>query len=627
MNHSLRKKTKVLAVPIQQASLYHRAGLEYRYATEDGLVTIRLKTAAGNLGRVELCHGNRYDAKRMPDYHTLRMDRVLSDGISDWYEIRMRPEDPRLFYFFRLTGMGGEPEILYLQESGATSEPTLDNRNQFFFFPCIQSGDVHRIPAWSRGSVIYQVFPDRFFRASNAGTTKTHDGRALKRWGTLPHSGHDLYGGNLQGIKSGIPHMQSMGIDVLYLTPVFLSDSAHRYDTNDYFEVDPMLGTKRELRELADSLHAAGMKLVLDAVFNHCGPGFFAFRDVLENGEASRYKDWFHIESYPVDMTKRNYATFATAANMPKLNAANPEVAEYFCEVGRFWIREAGIDGWRIDVANEVDPSFWPAFRKAVKTENAEVVLIGEIWGDSHFWLRGDMFDSVMHYPFTFPVKEHFSNPASSLTQLDCNLNRIAALYPHPVRDALWTMLDSHDTERFFTATGQDAEATLMAAFLQFAFPGSPMVYYGAEIGMIGGHDPDCRRCMEWDRVTDENHFLRFYRKLGAARRALPALRTGAFRTLSTEEGVYAFLREDLSSGVEKVPKNGKVVVADTVLVLLNTNEAEKIRVYDLPPSMRNDKPLADFLGQVEILNRNPSRVSVRIPGKTGAFLTDRLFE
>jgi len=608
---------------IQRAALYHRAGLEFRYAGEDGCVTIRLKSAAGNLNRVELCHGCRYERKRLPNYRIMQMDCVLSDGISDWHEARLKPEDPRLFYFFRITGHGTHPEILYFQESGLYEEPTLDNRNQFFCFPYIQAGDIHKIPTWSRGAVIYQVFPDRFLRAPNTGTSKTADGRPLKRWGTIPHSGHDLYGGNLEGIRAQIPYMKSLGIDVLYMTPVFRSGSAHRYDTDDYFEIDPMLGTKQDLRALSDSLHAAGMKLVLDAVFNHCGPGFFVFRDVLEKGASSRYADWFHLEGFPVDMQKRNYATFAFAPNMPKLNAANPEVAAYFREVGRFWIREADIDGWRIDVANEVDPSFWPDFRKAVKAEKPEALLIGEIWGDSHFWLRGDMFDSVMHYPFMFQAKDHFAGKCTTLTEMDHRLNRIAALYPHPVRDALWTMLDSHDTERFYTATGQDVEATRMAAFLQFAFPGSPMVYYGAEIGMQGGPDPDCRRCMEWGRATDDNSFLQYYRKLGAARSALPALKTGSFRTVSSDDGLYAFLREMTPTDATETGSDVPQEAGDrTVLVLLNTNVEERVRTFDLPASMRNITSLHDFMEQAEILHHAPLRATVRIPGKTGALLT-----
>jgi len=598
--------TNETAAPaIQQAALYHRPNQEFRYATDNGQVTIRLKAAAGNLSRAEICHGNRYDTKRLPTCHTLVMERQLCDGISDWFEASFTPEDPRLFYYFRLTGQGSRPEILYLQESGVFSEPSLENRCEFFSFPYIQEGDIHQVPAWLRGTVLYQIFPDRFHRAALPGQNRTPDGNPLKRWGTIP-KGHELYGGNLKGIEAQIPYIASLGIDTVYLTPIFRSKSAHRYDTDDYFEIDPLLGSKRDLKDLADALHDAGMRLILDAVFNHSSPNFFAFRDVIAHGEASRYRDWFHIEDFPVDMKRRNYKTFASVPTMPKLNAANPEVAAYLCEVGRFWIREAGIDGWRIDVANEVDPNFWRKFRDAVKAERPDAAIIGEIWGDSHLWLGGDMFDSVMHYPFTFPVKDFFARGTMGLPELDRRLNRIAAMYAHPVRDALWTMLDTHDTERFFTATGEDAEATRLAAFLQFAFPGAPLVYYGAEIGMKGAHDPDCRRCMEWERATGENDFLTFYRRLGSARRELEALRTGSFRTLAVTDSTYAFLRMTPDSAV---------------VAVMNTQADERIITIDLPAACPDRGIWRDFLEGAEVLHQQPSRITVRIAGRSGALL------
>lgn len=593
------------ASAIQQAALYHRPNQEFRYATVDGRVTIRLKAAAGNIARAEVCYGNRYDTKRLPSCHVLAMERQLCDGISDWFEVSFLPDDPRLFYYFRLSGQGSRPEILYLQESGVFIEPTLENRCEFFNFPYIQEGDIHKLPEWLRGSVLYQIFPDRFQRAAAPGQNRTPEGKTLKRWGTIP-KGHELYGGTLKGIQAQIPYIASLGVDTVYLTPVFRSKSAHRYDTDDYFEIDPLLGTKQDLRDLAEALHHAGLHLILDAVFNHSSPDFFAFRDVLAHGEASRYRDWFHIEAFPVDMKQRNYKTFASVPTMPKLNAANPELADYLCEVGRFWIREAGIDGWRIDVANEVDPNFWRKFRAAVKAENPEAAIIGEIWGDSHLWLGGDMFDSVMHYPFTFPVKDFFARGTMSLPELDRRLNRIAAMYTHPVRDALWTMLDTHDTERFFTATGENAESTRLAAFLQFAFPGSPLVYYGAEIGMKGAHDPDCRRCMEWERTSGDNEFLAFYRRLGSARRELPALRTGSFRTLMATDSVYAFLR--------MTPDNA-------VIAVMNVSDAEQLVSIDLPAACPDLGTWRDYLEGAEVLHQQPTRVTVRIAGRSGALL------
>lgn len=624
--------------PIQRAALHHRAGDAWRYATPDGSVTLRLRAAAGNLSKVEVFYGKRYDPAPEPACKSVSMIRRLCDGIHDWFEVRIAPEDPRLFYFFRLTGQGPAPEVCHLQESGLYDEPTLSNRNLFFFFPYILPGDIHDLPEWARGASIYQIFPDRFARAEGFGGTRAPDGGRLKRWGTRPRSGHDFYGGNLEGIRQRIPHLVSLGIEVLYLTPLFLSQSAHRYDTDDYFLIDPLLGTREDLRRLTAELHRHGIRVVLDAVFNHCGPGFFAFADVLEKGVASRYADWFFLDEFPVDMQKKNYATFASAANMPKLNAAHPDVRDYLCQVGRYWIRETDIDGWRIDVANEVDPTFWRHFRDAVRHEKADAVIIGEIWGDATFWLGGDMFDGVMHYPFTFAVKSHFTgkqnlsggagqtaasggqdiagtDPGAAhrrhmgdLVSLDHQLNRMAAMYPHPVRDTGWTLLESHDTERFRTAVGEDESAVRLAAFLQFAYPGAPMVYYGAEAGMTGGDDPDCRQCMPWEETAPPHPAFSWYRQLLAARKALPALRTGAFQTAVVRDGLYAFWR---------------MLPSQTVLAVMNESSEPQTLSLEGEALMGFPGQPADFLGQAEVLSWAEGRLVLRMPGRTGALLAN----
>ena len=604
------KQSRTNPQPIDRAALHHQAGGAYRYATADGAVTLRLRTATGNVKRVEVCYGFRYDPSEKPSFRTVPACMLLRDDVHDWFEATLVPDDPRLFYFFRITGHGPDPEVLFMQESGLYASPTLDNRNLFYFFPYILPGDVHDIPEWAKGTVIYQVFPDRFARAEGATGSTASDGSRLKRWGTRPRSGHDFFGGNLEGIRQRIPYLVDLGVEVLYLTPLFQSKSAHRYDTDDYFAIDPLLGSKDDLRRLTRDLHRHGIRVVLDAVFNHSGPGFFAFADVLEKGEHSRYRDWFYLEGFPVDPKKKNYASFAQAANMPKLNAANPDVRDYLCQVGRYWIREADIDGWRIDVANEVDPSFWRHFRAAVRQERPDALLIGEIWGDSTFWLGGDMFDGVMHYPFTFAAKEHFATRQRSLTQLDHQLNRIASLYPQPVRDTGWTLLDSHDTERFLTASGNDVSAVRLASFLQFAYPGSPMVYYGTEAGMEGANDPDCRRCMAWADQPQDRELFAWYRKLIAARKALKPLRTGTLHTVSAADGIYAFCR---------------TLDGNSVLAVLN--ESLEARTITLPYDDRfghAHKP-EDHLGQAQVLDWTGESLTLTIPPRTGALLHDSM--
>lgn len=586
---------------INKAAIYHRAGLEYRYAATDGKVYIRLRAACQNLTKVILYHGLRYDPNNPPVTEKLPMDRVLSDGIHDWFEASFIPKDPKIFYYFY---MESGDDSVYLLESGFKRQPG-ENRNEFFYFPYIMESEKLRIPDWARGMVTYQIFPDRFERAEGYG--RVREDITLAPWGAKPTGAYQFMGGNLEGIRKRIPYLRELGVDAIYLTPIFKSHSVHRYDIIDYYDIDPMLGSKDDFMNLVNDLHREGIRIILDAVFNHCSQDFFAFKDLLKNQEKSRYKDWFHVKKYPVKFAEDTYEAFADKAwTMPKLNTANPEVQEYFSQVGRYWIREYHIDGWRIDVANEVDPNFWRKFRTAVREENSEAFIVGEIWGDSFKWLQGDMFDSVMHYPFTYAVKECFAHKTIDAVEMDHWLNRVASMYTHECRDALWTILDSHDVERYIHAAKGDEEALYMASFMLLTFPGSPMLYYGTELFMKGANDPDCRRCMEWDRVTDDHPLLNHYKKLIRVRKSHEVLRKGNFRTWrSPVDGGYAFLRE-----TEK----------ETALVVLNTSETEMTLELKAPEGFKTAKKLVDVYGNRKVI-KTEKGISLTLPAKTGAVI------
>ena len=205
------------------------------------------------------------------------------------------------------------------------------------------------------------------------------------------------------GVIDRFGHLVDLGVDVIYFTPIFEAPSNHKYDTVDYYWIDPHFGDEDTVRKLIELAHEHGIKVVFDAVFNHSGYGFFAFQDVLEHGEDSPYAHWFNIDSFPVQTEPPNYETFANQiATMPKLMTCHDDVKEYFLEVGRYWVREFGIDGWRLDVANEIDHHFWREFREAVKSENPDALIVGELWHEASEWVRGDQFDSVMNYSFQY---------------------------------------------------------------------------------------------------------------------------------------------------------------------------------------------------------------------------------
>jgi glycosidase len=232
---------------------------------------------------------------------------------------------------------------------------------------------------------------------------------------------------------------------------------------------------------------------------------------------------------------------------MPKLNTENPEVRAYLLKAAEYWIKETGIDGWRLDVANEVGHSFWREFRQVVKKANPDAYILGEVWHESSIWLEGDQFDAVMNYPFTNAVLDFFINRTADAEKFSFMLGKQLAGYPRQASEVMFNLLDSHDTARLLTQAGGDKRLMKLAAMFQFTYFGTPCIYYGDEIGMDGGHDPGCRKCMEWDETKHDKDLFTFYQTLIKLRKSHPALRTGSFKFLQAEKngGKLAYLRED----------------------------------------------------------------------------------
>ena len=431
-------------------------------------------------------------------------------------------------------------------------------------------------PGWVRDAVFYQVFPDRF-----AWSARVPRPGNLEPWDSPP-TAHGFKGGDLLGLAERLDDLKDLGVTALYLNPVFASAANHRYHTWDYHHVDPLLGGDAALRELLDQAHAREMKVILDGVFNHVGRGFFAFHHVLENGAASPYIDWFlldldrlrsgkmlgaYAESKPLRRGRKpkpafeelGYAAWWDVPALPKLDTRTPAVREYLFDVAERWVR-FGIDGWRLDVPSEIDDDeFWRELRRRVKSVNPEAYLVGEIWYDARRWLAGDQFDATMNYPLAKAALGFFVKNLEldeirdvsgyrDVTPLDASefaaeVERVLGLYDPAIRDAQLNVLGSHDTPRFLTASGNDLAALEMAFLFLFTVPGAPCVYYGDEIGLEGGADPDCRRAFPWDETTWDHVLRDHVKRLAALRHAHPALRRGSFRTLLAEGGVVAYSR------------------------------------------------------------------------------------
>jgi len=396
-------------------------------------------------------------------------------------------------------------------------------------------------PQWPRDAVFYQIFPDRF-----ANGDPSNDGPDVQPWGTKP-TGTNRMGGDLQGVLQHLDYLKSLGINALYFNPLFTARSNHGYDTTDYYHVDPRFGTNALLRKLVDRVHAMGWHVILDGVFNHTGIDFFAFKSLREEGPRSPYRNWYFIYKFPIVVAEgqRTYEGWFGVPWLPKLNQENPATRDYFLHVGTYWIREAHIDGWRLDAADQVVPSFWQAFRKAVKSVNPNAYLVGEIWGDAHAWLQGDEFDSVMDYPWRAAVLDFFVFDTSTPSRFDQQLAQIRDSYPPAADAVLFNLLGSHDTVRLRTLCQDNWPKERQAVLFQMTYPGTPCVYYGDEIGMEGGKDPDDRRCMEWNPQKWNRTILQFFKQAIALRRNTPALRYGDYRTIVADDnsGLFGFER------------------------------------------------------------------------------------
>ena len=419
-----------------------------------------------------------------------------------WWTTTVKPEYKRLKYYFELVT---EEENWFYFEDGFVSKEQMylkGRSRQCFTFPWMNPCDIARTPAWVNDTIWYQIFPDRFCN----GNPSINPDNVLP-WKNSKESVDlfDLYGGDLVGITSKLDYLQKLGITGIYLTPINEAPGNHKYNTTDYTKIDPHFGTEEDFIELVNAAHDRGIRVMLDGVFNHSGYYFAPWQDVLSKGPESEYYDWFMINEWPIDLNghaarNKQLYTFAFFDNMPKLNTNNKKVRDYFIDICANWVNKYGVDGIRLDVANEVSHQFCKELRERLKGISPDVYILGEIWHNAMPWLRGDEFDAVMNYPLGNSIKDFWVDKSLTNEDFEYTVNRCYTMYMQQINDSLLNLLDSHDTARLRNSTKNLDEYFAQLAVL-FAMPGSPCIYYGTEIAMEGGHDPDCRRCMPWDEI------------------------------------------------------------------------------------------------------------------------------
>ena len=479
----------------------------------------------------------------------VRMDKIATDDSFDYFRTIIKVPSRRVRYVFLVEK--GEKKLWYSEIGLTTQKPKAGELGlPYFEISYIRENDVCSVPEWAKGGVIYQIFPERFCNGN-----KTNDPSPTKEWGKLPVTEDTFYGGDLRGIIEKIPYLSEFGIDSIYLTPIFSSPTPHKYDTTDYYQIDPHFGDLETFKKLVQKCHENKIKVILDGVFDHCGYDFWAFQDVVEKGPKSKYVDWFNIYSFPIK--KRPKPTYETWGKdiwwMPRLTTENPELRKYLLDVAVYWIKEAGIDGWRLDVASELDHEFLREFRKSVKDAKPEAIIIGEIPHDASPWLEGDQCDSVMNYPFRLAVIDFFAKGTINAEEFDARLAKLRMMYKEPVNHVLYNLLGSHDTVRFLSLYGNKIEKMMLAVIFQMTYPGMPVIYYGDERGMVGGADPDNRRAMDWGELKGQRKKLfELYKKLVAIRKNHPALKIGEFLTqlVDRKNNVYSYLRRSESQEI-----------------------------------------------------------------------------
>lgn len=510
---------------MNREALYHcsKSNYAFPYTTTD--IRIRFRTAKDDVNEVRLFYGVKFDWANKT-YHT--MNKICSDEYFDYYQYNIKQEDIRLGYYFEV--ITDEEDIFYT-EAGIL-DAFDDNRAHclFFQYPSAHYIDIPHKPSWFSDAIFYQIFVERF---ANGNPDISPEG--LVPWNSDP-TPKSFYGGDLEGIRKHLSYLEELGINAIYLTPIFESISNHKYDTIDYMEIDAHFGDKETFRKLVNEAHEKGIRIILDAVFNHCSEKFAPFVDVLKNGEKSKYKDWFRIKELPINQSEPNYEMFANVPYMPRFNTTNKEVQEYLFDVVRYWTTEFHIDGWRLDVADEPDHCFWREFRKVVKEMDQDLVIIGEVWHDSMPWLQGDQFDTVMNYPIMHQAINYFAKGDIDAKAFSDVITMQLMKYPDMINEMMFNLLDSHDTERFLFMCKENKQNLMNAAAFIFGYLGSPCVYYGTEIGITGGYDPGCRKGFNWNEKEWDHDIHNWYKKLIQIRKSESALRYGTISFMSTEE-------------------------------------------------------------------------------------------
>lgn len=557
-------------------AVFHVLDTPYAYGKDKDTLIVRVRVARNDIKKCYIHYKDRYDWEN--SYRKKEMVIVAETELFTYYQVEVSVFRNRYRYYFEF--IDNNDESFEYNERGFVNKNFKYNDMNSFQFPYIAEEDLYEEEKWLQESIIYQIFPDRFCNGDNS---KNIEGTLS--WGKGKVNTKSMYGGDLRGVIEKLSYLKELGVNLIYLTPVFKSTTNHKYNTKDYFDIDPQFGTINEARELVEKAHNNGIKIIFDAVFNHSGSDFFAFKDLIKNQQQSKYKEWYFIDSWPVSQAKDKYYTFANGCeNMPKLNTNNEEVKEYLLSVGEYWIKEIGIDGWRLDVCDEVAHEFWRAFRKRIKKANKNTIIIGEIMHEANSFLKGDQLDGIMNYPFKNAIIDFFGKNIINAREFLDIMAENRVLYMDSIIRQMWNLIGSHDTKRIYNECEGNINKIKLAIAYQFLYIGVPYIYYGDEIGLDGEDDPDNRKCMIWDEENQNKDLLNFYKMMIKLRKANKELIYGDFEEIYCKNDLLAFKR----------------VLKDTnILVLFNNSDKDEAIELNL-----NCKGTNLITGEIEKINK-----------------------
>ncbi len=517
---------------MEKSAIFHQSDSIYSFPISGTAALIRLRVKRDDdIKRITLLWntGHKFYLTRL----TQNLERKYRDFYFDYYETVIDNGYPGYTYLFEIED--GDGTVWYYNESGFSQKlylTTTFEDNFTVVFP--NETDIIYPNRQFEGRVFYQIFPERFCKASN----KTNTAYIDMDWDTDEPDNAHFAGGDLNGIREKLPYLQELGIGAVYMTPIHPSVSAHKYDIDDYFDIDPMFGNLADFKALVEDAHSRDIKIVLDLVFNHSSFYNPLFQDVVAKGRASKYYSWYFVDGDKPEWDKLNYLTFCDVRMMPKLNTNHPEVQEYLTSIGEFYLREYGVDGFRLDVAFDVSHEFWRIFKSRLKKIRPDVFIIGEDWQNSLSFLGNDQWDSVMNYPFLYATRRYLQDDRYDAEGYAAFLNGVLMRYKDGTNRNMLNLLDSHDTARFFTTGGENMRTQLMAMAALMFYQGCPMLYYGDEIFMDGKNDPYNRKPMRWGSKMFQSEEHQVVRKLIAYRKE-EALKFGDISITADDDIVY----------------------------------------------------------------------------------------